>query len=65
MPWSTMGLVCPHALEEVTLDALDAVLDVNLRTAVQLTQACEPAMREVGWGRVGTAPFQSVPALPR
>jgi 3-oxoacyl-[acyl-carrier protein] reductase len=47
-----MGLVCPHALEEVTLDALDAVLDVNQRTAVQLTEACVPAMREVDWGRV-------------
>src|ERR1700742_186694 len=31
------GLVRPQTLEEVTLDALDAVLDVNLRTAIQLT----------------------------
>jgi NAD(P)-dependent dehydrogenase (short-subunit alcohol dehydrogenase family) len=27
-------------------------LDVNQHTAVQLTQACVPAMREVDWGRV-------------
>jgi 3-oxoacyl-[acyl-carrier protein] reductase len=49
---NNVGLVRPQALEEVTLDALDAVLDVNLRTAVQLTQAALPAMREQGWGRV-------------
>jgi len=49
---NNVGLVRPQPLEQVTLDALDAVLDVNLRTAVQLTQACVPAMREVGWGRV-------------
>ena len=47
-----VGLVRPQALEGVTLDALDAVLDVNLRTAVQLTQAALPSMRQQGWGRV-------------
>jgi NAD(P)-dependent dehydrogenase (short-subunit alcohol dehydrogenase family) len=46
------GLVRPQTLEEVTLDALDAVLDVNLRTAIQLTQAALPGMRQQGWGRV-------------
>jgi 3-oxoacyl-[acyl-carrier protein] reductase len=49
---NNVGLVRPQALEEVTLDALDAVLDVNLRTAIQLTQAALPVMREQGWGRV-------------
>jgi 3-oxoacyl-[acyl-carrier protein] reductase len=49
---NNVGLVRPQALEEVTLDALDAVLDLNLRTAVQLTQAAVPGMREQGWGRV-------------
>ena len=49
---NNVGLVRPQMLEQVTLDALDAVLDVNLRTAVQLTQAALPAMREQGWGRV-------------
>jgi NAD(P)-dependent dehydrogenase (short-subunit alcohol dehydrogenase family) len=39
-------------LEQVTLDALDAVLDLNLRSAIQLTQAALPGMREQGWGRV-------------
>jgi 3-oxoacyl-[acyl-carrier protein] reductase len=46
------GLVRPQTLEEVTLDALDAVLDINLRTAIQLTQAALPGMREQDWGRV-------------
>jgi 3-oxoacyl-[acyl-carrier protein] reductase len=49
---NNVGLVRPQTLEEVTLDALDAVLDVNLRTAIQLTQAALPGMREQGWGRV-------------
>jgi NAD(P)-dependent dehydrogenase (short-subunit alcohol dehydrogenase family) len=49
---NNVGLVRPQLLEEVTLDALDAVLDVNLRTAIQLTQAALPAMRDAGWGRV-------------
>jgi 3-oxoacyl-[acyl-carrier protein] reductase len=49
---NNVGLVHPQMLDEVTLDALDAVLDVNVRTALQLTQAALPAMREAGWGRV-------------
>lgn len=49
---NNVGLVRPQMLEDVTLDALDAVLDVNLRTAIQLTQAALPAMRQQGWGRV-------------
>jgi 3-oxoacyl-[acyl-carrier protein] reductase len=49
---NNVGLVRPQLLEEVTLDALDEVLDVNLRTALQLTQAALPAMRDAGWGRV-------------
>jgi 3-oxoacyl-[acyl-carrier protein] reductase len=49
---NNVGLVRPQLLEDVTLDALDAVLDVNVRTALQLTQAALPAMRDAGWGRV-------------
>src|ERR1700757_2938848 len=49
---NNVGLVRPQMLEQVTLDALDAVLDVNLRSAIQLTQAALPGMREQGWGRV-------------
>jgi 3-oxoacyl-[acyl-carrier protein] reductase len=49
---NNVGLVCPQLLDEVTLDALDAVLDVNVRAALQLTQAAVPAMRQAGWGRI-------------
>ena len=49
---NNVGLIRPQALEDVTLDALDSVLDLNLRTAIQLTQAALPAMRKQGWGRV-------------
>jgi NAD(P)-dependent dehydrogenase (short-subunit alcohol dehydrogenase family) len=49
---NNVGLVRPQVLAEVTLDALDAVLDINLRTAIQMTQAAVPGMRERGWGRV-------------
>jgi NAD(P)-dependent dehydrogenase (short-subunit alcohol dehydrogenase family) len=49
---NNVGLVRPQMLEEVTLDALDAVLDVNLRTAIQLIQAAIPGMRRQEWGRV-------------
>jgi 3-oxoacyl-[acyl-carrier protein] reductase len=49
---NNVGLVRPQMLEQVTFDALDAVLDLNLRTAIQLTQTALPGMREQGWGRI-------------
>jgi 3-oxoacyl-[acyl-carrier protein] reductase len=49
---NNVGLVRPQGLEDVTLDALDAVFDLNVRTALQLTQAALPGMRKQGWGRV-------------
>jgi NAD(P)-dependent dehydrogenase (short-subunit alcohol dehydrogenase family) len=49
---NNVGLVKPQSLDEVTFDTLDAVLDLNLHTAVQLTQAALPSMRASGWGRV-------------
>jgi NAD(P)-dependent dehydrogenase (short-subunit alcohol dehydrogenase family) len=49
---NNVGLVRPQSLEDVSLGVLDAVLDLNLRTAIQLAQAAVPAMRAQGWGRV-------------
>jgi 3-oxoacyl-[acyl-carrier protein] reductase len=49
---NNVGLVMPQPAGDVTLDALDAVLDLNVRTAIQLTQAALPHMRAQGWGRV-------------
>ena len=49
---NNVGLVRPAMLGEVDLDDLAQVFDLNVRTAVQLTQAVVPRMRERGWGRI-------------
>lgn len=47
-----VGAVRPAPLGEVALSDLDAVFDMNVRTAVQLVQAVLPGMPERSWGRV-------------
>jgi NAD(P)-dependent dehydrogenase (short-subunit alcohol dehydrogenase family) len=42
------------AWEEITLDAFQRQIDVNLRSTMQLIQLLVPAMTERGWGRVVT-----------
>ena len=49
---NNVGLVRSERIGEVDLDGLDAVLDLNLRPAVQLTQAFLPAMKSQGFGRI-------------
>jgi NAD(P)-dependent dehydrogenase (short-subunit alcohol dehydrogenase family) len=49
---NNVGLVRPAMLGNVDLDDLAAVFDVNVRVAVQATQAVLPGMLEQGWGRV-------------
>ena len=49
---NNVGLVNPAPLEETTLEQLDEVLDLNLRVALQTTQAALPHMKAEGWGRV-------------
>lgn len=49
---NNVGLVRPQRLDEIDLADLAAVLDLNLRPAVQAAQAALPAMREAGWGRI-------------
>jgi 3-oxoacyl-[acyl-carrier protein] reductase len=49
---NNVGLVRSESVEEVDLDGLSAVLDLNLRPAVQLTQAFLPSMKEQGYGRI-------------
>ncbi len=49
---NNVGLVRPAPLEEVTLADLDAVLDLNLRVALQTVQSALPHMKAEGWGRV-------------
>lgn len=49
---NNVGLVRPQPLGNVNLEDLDAVLDLNMRTAVQVTQAALPLMRAAGWGSI-------------
>jgi 3-oxoacyl-[acyl-carrier protein] reductase len=46
------GVTLPEPLGQVSLDSLQAVLDLNVRAAVQTVQACAGGMREQGWGRI-------------
>lgn len=52
---NNVGLVRPQPLGEVELADLWAVLDLNLRVAVQTVQAALPAMRADGWGGSSTS----------
>ncbi len=49
---NNVGLVNPAPLEEIKLDDFDAVIDLNLRVALQLTQRLVPGMKERKWGRI-------------
>jgi 3-oxoacyl-[acyl-carrier protein] reductase len=49
---NNVGLVRPQGLGNIDLDDMDAVLALNLRPAVQATQAILPHMRARGWGRI-------------
>lgn len=49
---NNVGLVRQQILGEVDLDDFDAVIRVNLHSALQATQALLPGMRERRWGRV-------------
>ncbi|MEU9976281.1 SDR family oxidoreductase [Streptomyces sp. NPDC051014] len=49
---NNVGVVRPAPVGEVDLTDLDAVLDMNVRTTVQIVQAVLPGMRERSWGRV-------------
>jgi NAD(P)-dependent dehydrogenase (short-subunit alcohol dehydrogenase family) len=49
---NNVGLVRPQRLGDIDLDDLDAVLRVNLHSAVQTAQALLPQMKAKGWGRI-------------
>ncbi len=46
------GMVRPAALENVTVEDLEAVVSLNLRCAIQCAQAVLPAMKAAGLGRI-------------
>jgi len=49
---NNVGAVFPGPLSEQTLSTIDAAYALNLRCAVQCTQALLPGMTEAGFGRV-------------
>lgn len=49
---NNVGLVRPQGLGSIDLDDMDAVLDLNLRPALQAVQAVLPKMRAQHWGRI-------------
>ncbi|WP_431038465.1 SDR family oxidoreductase [Pseudomonas yamanorum] len=49
---NNVGLVHPQLLGDVDLDDFDAVMRVNLHSAILATQAVLPGMRERQWGRI-------------
>ena len=51
---NNVGAVFPASLEEQSLDQVDAAYGLNLRCAVQCTQALLPGMKAAGFGRIVT-----------
>lgn len=49
---NNVGIVYPAPLEEIRLDDLRKVYDVNVRVAVQCTQAVVPRMKRKRYGRI-------------
>lgn len=49
---NNVGMVAPAAVEEQTLEEFDRVVALNLRCAMQCTQALIPGMRAAGFGRI-------------
>ncbi|SDY61760.1 NAD(P)-dependent dehydrogenase, short-chain alcohol dehydrogenase family [Modestobacter sp. DSM 44400] len=49
---NNVGAVFPAALADQTLEQVDAAFGLNLRCAVQCTQALLPGMKETGFGRI-------------
>jgi 3-oxoacyl-[acyl-carrier protein] reductase len=49
---NNVGLVRPQRIDDINLDDLDAVLAVNLHSAVLAVRAALPSMRANRWGRI-------------
>lgn len=46
------GIAIPQRLEALDLHSLQAVFDLNVRSAVQVTQACLPSLKRSSAGRI-------------
>ncbi|SDY44019.1 SDR family oxidoreductase [Pseudomonas sp. NFIX28] len=62
---NNVGLVRPQALGEIDLDDFDAVMRINLHSALQATQALLPEMRSRGWGRIVNISSLTVLGIPQ
>ena len=51
---NNVGAVFPGSVEEQTLDDFRSAWELNLRSAVQCTQALIPSMKDAGFGRIVT-----------
>ena len=49
---NNVGVVMPALLEDTSLEDFDALMALNVRCAIQCTQALAPAMRHRGMGRI-------------
>ena len=58
------GVIRPALLPEVKLEDLDALVNLHLKTALILLQACLPAMKAAGYGRVILVSSRAVLGLP-
>lgn len=62
---NNVGLVRPQWLPDVTTDALDEVLRVNLHPSLLAVQSALPGMRARGWGRVVNIASLTVLGVPQ
>lgn len=49
---NNVGIALPQSLGKIDLNSLQSVYDLNVRTAVQITQAFVDSMKQRQWGRV-------------
>lgn len=61
---NNVGISRSETLEEVNIEQFAAILDLNLRPAIQLTQAFLPAMRADHYGRIVNVSSLVVVGLP-
>ena len=57
---NNVGVVMPALLEDTSLEDFDALMALNVRCAIQCTQAVAPAMRQRGMGRIVNIASRSV-----
>lgn len=49
---NNLGIANPQPISDVDVATFNETIDINLRTSIQTTQSCLPAMRKAGRGRI-------------